>query len=232
MRQTLDHVAVVVGDLDAGRDAYRRLGFRLTPRSSHKGQLTADGPVEIWGSGNHCSMFARGYFEILGITDPARHSFGVDKHLARYQGLHLIALGCDDAAAVAAALKTRIDGVHDVVEVQRDVPQMTGGTRLGRFRILHLDDGLFAPAELFYIEHATPDVLWQPPLLDQPNGVIGLAAVTICTDDVAATVRDLSLIIDVAPTGGDGLAAFELAPGTVEIASPAALAGSTGGALR
>ena len=146
------------------------------------------------------------------------------KLLARYEGLHLIALGCDDAASVAVELETRVDGVHDVVEVQRDVPQVDGGTRLGRFRILHLDDGLFAPAELFYIEHATPDVLWQPALLDQPNGVIGLAAVTVASIDVDATARDLNRIVDVAPVSNDGQAVFQLEAGAVEIADPGMLA--------
>ena len=66
----LDHVGVAVNDLDVGREVYERLGFTLTPRSIHSGSKTPGGPVEPWGSGNHCAMFRDGYLELIGLTDP------------------------------------------------------------------------------------------------------------------------------------------------------------------
>ena len=68
MSFALDHVALVVPDLDAAAASYRRLGFRLTAKSSHKGALPS-GEIGPWGTGNYCAMFEQGYFEILGITD-------------------------------------------------------------------------------------------------------------------------------------------------------------------
>jgi len=53
----LDHVGVAIKDLERGRAIYQRLGFRLTARSIHSGSREPGGPVEPWGSGNHCAMF-------------------------------------------------------------------------------------------------------------------------------------------------------------------------------
>ncbi len=222
----LDHLAVVVPDLARAHESYTRLGFRLTPQSSHKGRLTPDGPVELWGAGNHCTMFRDGYFEIYGITDRARHHQHVNDYLAKYQGLHLIAMGCDDADAARQDLATRLDQTEDVIEVQRDVPYGKG-TRLGRFRILHLPDGTFPEADLFFIEHPTRDVLWQPELLDQPNGVNGLAGVTICSADPAATFERLANILGIQPAADR----FTLDTGFIEILSAPAFAESFGGAV-
>ena len=79
----LDHTGVAVRDLDIGQAAYRKLGFNLTPRSFHSGSRTAGGPVEKWGSGNHCAMFENGYLEIIGITDPNLYS-STQAYLERY----------------------------------------------------------------------------------------------------------------------------------------------------
>ena len=39
--QAIDHLVVAVGDLDAARDRYARLGFRVTPRGRHTLLLNA-----------------------------------------------------------------------------------------------------------------------------------------------------------------------------------------------
>ncbi len=222
---TLDHVGIVVADLAVARETFTRLGFQLTRESSHKAALTPGGPVEMWGSGNRCAMFAQGYFEILGITDPARHHVHIDERLARYSGLHLIALGSADVAAAGKLVGQSHDGVQPMMELHRDVPFGATETRPGMFRIVYLDEALFPDAELFFIEHATPDVLWQPDLLTHPNGVTGLAGATLCTDDPAATAKRFVAITGIEPvTGTDGAASFPLRVGEVDIIDRAGLA--------
>ncbi|MHA1567473.1 MAG: VOC family protein [Alphaproteobacteria bacterium] len=201
---TLDHVGVVVPDLESARGFYDRLGFQLTRESSHKAALEPGGPVVEWGSGNRCAMFHQGYFEIIGITDPARHHTHIDERLARYHGLHLLALGTEDAASLGQSLGGRVEGVGAMMELHRDVP-VGNGTKPGMFRIVYLADALFPEAELFFIEQATRDVLWQPDLLDHPNGVRALEAVTICSDDPGETAARLGNLVGTAPmptTGG------------------------------
>jgi catechol 2,3-dioxygenase-like lactoylglutathione lyase family enzyme len=223
-RRTLDHVVVVVRDLDAASASYARLGFRLTPRSSHKGALEPGGPVEPWGSGNHCAMFHDGYLEILGVTDPDRYHDHVTDRLRRHAGLCLIALGCDDLAAAAKDLRSRVAGVKDdLVELQRDAPSGESA-RLARFRFAFLEPETFPEGDLFYIEHLTPEVLWQASLLDHPNGVTALAGVTICSGDRTATGKRLQAILGVRPEpDGEGLR-FALDRGWIEVVGPAGLA--------
>ncbi len=55
----IDHVVLVVRDLDRARATYERLGFTLTPRGYH-----------TLGSQNHCIMFDRDYVELLAVPKP------------------------------------------------------------------------------------------------------------------------------------------------------------------
>lgn len=199
---TLDHVGVVVGDLDTARQAYERLGFKLTPRSPHEGRVKPDGLVETWGSGNHCAMFHRGYLELLGIIDPTKYHDHLKARLARYQGLQLIALGCADATALQARWAGALGGLRPVTEVGRAVPQAAGGTRKAGFRIVYLDDDV-PEAMLFAIEHTNPEALWQPALLEQPNGVIALIGATVVSAEPEVTARRLAKLgLDGAMTEG------------------------------
>jgi catechol 2,3-dioxygenase-like lactoylglutathione lyase family enzyme len=209
----LDHVAVVVPDLARAAASFTRLGFRLTRESSHKGAVTPGGPVETWGSGNRCAMFREGYLEILGITDPRRYTARVTPLLERYAGLHLIALGCADADAAAAVFGDRLGARITCRDVGRDVP-FGDGTRPARFRILDLPPGTFPDAELFLIEQATPEVLWQPAQLEHPNNAIALAGVVICSAEPGRTRDRLDRVLGGVP----------LARGTIEIVDPTELA--------
>jgi catechol 2,3-dioxygenase-like lactoylglutathione lyase family enzyme len=209
----LDHVAVVIPDLARAGKTYERLGFRLTPESSHKGPLKPGGPLEPFGSGNHCAMFAEGYLELLGITDPKRYTGEVTPQLERYAGLHLVALGCRDARQAARDLSQRLGAELGVRELGRDVPQAEGGTKPAVFRIVSLPAGSFTEAKLFLIEHATPEALWQRALLEQPNGITGLAGAVLCVASPAETRQRLSRILGRESVGGR----FTLARGTIEV---------------
>ena len=58
----LDHVVILVRDLDAAQATYARLGLTLTPRGFHS-----------IGTHNHCSMFGSDYVELLAVrTDDSR----------------------------------------------------------------------------------------------------------------------------------------------------------------
>ena len=198
----LDHVAVVVPDLARAAASYERLGFRLTPQSSHKGPLKPGGPLEPFGTGNHCAMFTDGYLELLGITDSNGYTGEVTPLLQKHAGLHLIALGCRDARQAALDLGRRLGAELAVRELGRDVPQAEGGAKPAAFRIVALPPGTFPEAKLFLIEHATPDVLWQPALLSQPNGVIALAGAVLCVASPPETLQRLSRILGREDTGG------------------------------
>ncbi len=213
MTPWLDHVAVATDSLDRAAAAYRRLGFKLTRRSSHSGN---DGP---WGTGNHCAMLRDGYFELIGITDPSLYHDHLKAALARYTGLHLLALGTsdtnqshDDVASCGAAIKKPYD-------IARQVP-FGDGEKEGRFRITEIDEAWFPEADFFFCQHDTPDVLWQPNLLDHPNGVTALKSATLVSADPEATAQRMERVTGVSPDKVGAGCVFNLARGAIEVTPP------------
>lgn len=215
---TLDHVGLVSPNLDASKEDYEKLGFRLTRKSGHRGKLTLEGPVEPWGSGNRCAMFRQGYFEILGIVDEKLPHDRFRALADRFHGVGLVALGCERAEEFYRSRRDRVPGLRPVVEIGRDVPIGLEGdaTKPGLFRIVRVEPDAFPEAELFFIEHATPDVLWQKNLLDHPNGVEALVGITVCSEDPEETAERFERLT--LREREEGALRFALDEGVVEIA--------------
>jgi catechol 2,3-dioxygenase-like lactoylglutathione lyase family enzyme len=220
----LDHVGVTVGDLDAAAQSYTRLGFNLTPRSLHSGSLRPGGPVEPWGSGNHCAMFRDGYLEIQGITDPALYS-PAKQSLARYEGAHIVAINCPDAAAAYELAHARGAAVSPPIRLERQASygENNETTRLAQFDLVYADRAHYAEARFLIIKHLTPDVLWQAWLLDHPNGAIALDETWICAADPLEASRRVAPLFGVEPTISDDLPTVELARGRLLFVAPHAL---------
>ena len=190
MRRELDHVGVAVKSLDRGRDAFARLGFQLTARSFHSGSASAGAPVTAWGSGNHCAMFREGYLEIIGLTDPTIYS-SVKDMVARYEGLHIVAIGSGNADAAYAEFQKAGAPVEAPRALERDAPFGPDNREMRRakFRNMYVERNGFTEGRFIFIEHLTRDVLWQPHLLDHPNGATGIDAVYFVVADPEATAR-------------------------------------------
>ncbi|MDA0652342.1 MAG: VOC family protein [Proteobacteria bacterium] len=185
---SLDHVAVMVTDLDAAGASYERLGFRLTPLSQHSGALSPGGKVDKWGVANRCIMLRRGYLELMGVVDPALYDNRVPDFLARYEGIHILAFGCEDAVATANALAAAgfgATGVHALSRVL-DTPE---GERLAKFNLVRLPPEETPEGRVLAIEHVTPEYLWQERYLDHPNGAMALTELVVCVDDVNEAAR-------------------------------------------
>jgi len=222
MRLDLDHVGVAVRDLDAGFDRYSRLGFRLTSRSLHAGAIVAGGPVQPWGSGNHCAMLTEGYLEVIGLTDPALPS-SVKNLVARYEGLHIVAIGCRDADETHAALAAAGLPVEGVRALERDASFGVHDeqTRRARFRNLYVDRTAYPEARFLFIEHLTRDVLWQPHLLEHPNGATRIEALWMVADDAQATAAKLGALLRREAVPGEKGIEIRLDRGTIAVVSPA-----------
>jgi len=228
----LDHVGIGIRDLDRGRAAYERLGFRLTARSMHAGSPSAGAPVVPWGSGNHCAMLAEGYIEVLGLTDPTRYS-SVKDMVSRYEGLHIVALACENADTAYRSLSAAGLPVEAPRALERDAAFGPNDEQMrrARFRNIYLDRDRHPEARFLYIEHLTREVLWQPHLLEHPNGALGLARVDFCTEDVAALARRLgSVVLGESRQDGSGTAEIALARGSLRVCDRAAWIRHQGGA--
>ncbi|MFO1362673.1 MAG: VOC family protein [Burkholderiales bacterium] len=177
--QGIDHVVVVVRDLDAARDAFRRMGFAVTPRGVH-----------TLGSQNHCVMFGRDYIELLwspeGAPHPSRQYY---TEFARAgEGLAAIAFGTDSAKGAYTEMLWAGFAPTDPVEFARPV-ELPEGRREARFRVSMAALDRTPGGRAFVCEHLTRAVVWRPEHQRHANGATGIAAVAFVGADVAGTAR-------------------------------------------
>jgi catechol 2,3-dioxygenase-like lactoylglutathione lyase family enzyme len=204
----IDHVVIVVRDLDAARDAFRRMGFSVTPRGHH-----------TLGSQNHCIIFGRDYIELLwspeGEPHPSRRYY---TEFARAgAGLAAIALKTDNAKGAYTEMLWAGFAPSDPVDFSRPV-EVPGGKRDARFRVSMAARDSTPGGQIFVCEHLTSELVWRPEHLRHANGATGIAAVAIVADDVAATARPYERLFArqaepiaeglKVPTGGDAPLAF------------------------
>lgn len=228
----LDHIGVAIKDLDRGREAYERLGFKLTPRSVHRGSPTPGAPVIPFGSGNHCAMFRDGYLEIVGLIDPSIFS-NIKPLVARYEGAHIVAFGVTSADETYRSLSARGIPIEPARDLQRDAAFGPQGTEARRaaFRNMYFDQAKYPESRLLYIEHVTPEVLWQPHLIDHPNGVVALRDIYLCVADARSVTEKYAALFGAqAEQISNDESRIALARGSVWIATPAAWARRSAGA--
>jgi len=222
----LDHIGVAVRDLDAGRDLFQRLGFHLAPRSHHRGSRAPGAPIEPWGSANHCAMLQRGYVEVIGLTDPDKFST-VRGMLDSYEGAHIVALQGESVDAAHRELRrlgVAVDEPRDLERMAAYGPEGTDSRRVA-FRNMYMTRSIFTEARLQYTEHLTRDVMWQPHLLEHPNGALALSDLFLCSQDAEATVRKLAPVFGVqARQAARGEHLLTLSHSSIRILTPEAWA--------
>jgi catechol 2,3-dioxygenase-like lactoylglutathione lyase family enzyme len=212
---TLDHLGIAVADLDDAAAQYRRLGFQLTDRGYHTlppPRLGADRPFV--GTGNHCAMLQQGYLELIGVTDPAYRG-RLNADIARYQGIHIVAFGVDDSAAVARSFAAAGFGTASPQILERPV-ETQGETAVARFEIVDIPDRIVPEGHFFAIHHTTPELLWRPALMSHPNGAVKLTSLTVAVADPSDFARRLGHALSATAIGDDGFR-LTLSAGQVRI---------------
>ncbi|WP_432258132.1 VOC family protein [Cupriavidus sp. TMH.W2] len=216
--EMFDHAVVVCPDLDAGAQAWRRLGFTLTPRGYH-----------TLGSQNHCIMLRRDYLELLHVTAPnSSRQYYWD---AQARGGGCAAMSCKSADAFGTAARLRACGWHtsDPIEFSRPVRLDDGSEHPATFRVTALDD---APgARYFFCEHRTPELLWRPEWTRHANGAQSIATMFLV---VAPALVDAAARAYAELTGGEltqlseHVCSLALDDAALVISTPQALASATG----
>lgn len=217
----LDHIGIAAPDLDAAGATYERLGFRLTPLQQQSGPLAPGGPVVRWGSANRCAMLEQGYLEIIGIADPGLYDNQLGQFLARYHGIHILALGVGDAEGQVKRLRDAGLAVPGVRPMQRKVATPTGEDQV-RFKRVPLVDAQEGRIQL--IEHETPDLMWQDHLLDHPNRVVALTETVLCVADLPAAEDRFRHLTGIVPLRHGAARIFAFATGRLVLCDPSSLA--------
>jgi catechol 2,3-dioxygenase-like lactoylglutathione lyase family enzyme len=206
----LDHLVVLVRDLAASAETWRRLGFTVSPRGDHSANLA---------TANHTIMFGPNYIELLAVTGEAASNARWRRTLAAREGLAGAALALLDADRAAARLG------RAVRRFGRPVAMPDGRVIEARFAVFDIDDDAAPDLRLFACQHLVREATWAPGLTDHANTAQAVARVELVDADpagVAARLDDLA---------GGNAAAFEaITPaefrdrhGVAPLAGPAAI---------
>ena len=171
----VDHVFLLVNDLDSSRAQFERLGFTVSPRGLHSAHK---------GSANHTIMFPEDYFELLGLIAETEANAPRRAMLARDgEGLQAVACRIDDAAAAERELSDLGIGAEGLSDFSRPVPLPSGGEGTAAFSTLQFRPDEVPLGTCFMCQHKTRETVWLPELLEHRNGALGLAGVVAATPD-------------------------------------------------
>jgi Glyoxalase-like domain len=208
----LDHVAHFVPDLGAAARLAESLGFAVTPESAHRAQ---GAPA---GTSNRCIMLERGYIEILAPTIDTPNARRVRDHMARYPGVHLACFGTPDGEAEQRRLAAHGFEPEPLVDLQRETHAGTV-----RFRVVYVPPGKMPEGRVQYVEHLSPEVIWNEASLAHSNGVTGLEALYVVAERPAETAARWALFSGLLPRPDGELVRLDCARGRIFVGTRAHL---------
>lgn len=168
----IDHVQVVVRELEMAKRTWARLGFTPTPRGRHLNR----------GSGNYCLMLREGYIELIGVIDPALPTSNLDAHLAHGPGLIGLAFGAPSGGEAAEHLAKAGLAPTGPTRLERIIERDGVDARLG-FDIVNLPDGAVPGFRTFVCCHLSEKEVREPAWLDHPNGAVATSGFVVAAAD-------------------------------------------------
>lgn len=170
----IDHVMIVVPDLEKAGQAYARLGFDVQPRGIHKGLGTA----------NHLMILDEDYIELLGVLEPMPNNLRYKEIGEQGGALANVALGTDGADLAHAAWTKAGLNPEPIIAFDRGV-EIDGKTERAAFRIVRLPHEARPGVGLFVCNHLTPQFVYRPEWRQHANGATGISHITIIAADPA-----------------------------------------------
>jgi hypothetical protein len=189
MIQGIDHLVILVDELDAAVARYRRLGFTVTPGGKHPR-----------GTHNALVPFQDGsYLELIAFWEPDYDQHQWHKYLATGGGLIDYALGTDDLAGEIATLRDR--------GVRYTEPRDGARSRPDGVEVVWKTAAPAAEAETalpFLIEDVTDRTLRVPggEAAEHANGVRGIDRLVVAVDDLEAIGGRYASLVGAEPLPG------------------------------
>lgn len=183
----IDHLVLPVTTLSLARSRLTSLGFTVAPDAQHP-----------FGSGNCCVFFEnRTYLEPITILDRGAADIAAAegtifiKRLKRFterrkgEGMALVALKSEDAAADLAAFDKAEIGSGEVFEFKRTATDPDGSEREIGVKLAFAEQAEAPDATFFACQHLSPDALYRPDYVKHPNGARGIVAVVAVAENPA-----------------------------------------------
>lgn len=166
---TVDHAVVnVLLRMDEAVARFRALGFTLTERGHHS-----------LGSINHLAMFGSDYLELVGIEPGATK---IRREVADSPlGLNGLVLRTADARRLHDSLSSAGIPVLPPVDFDRPV-RFEGRDERAAFTTVRIEPDWLAGGRVYFCEHKTPHLVWQPDAPGHENGAVALAGFTIVVE--------------------------------------------------
>ena len=180
----LDHVVLLVTDLDRAAQGFSQMGFVVTPESRHS-----------IGSRNRCVMLAdRSYIELLDITERRGGDSDFHELMRRGGGLAGLAFRTDSLAQTRRRLAA--DGIP-TREIQHFSRPIGTGERmeLAEFAVCHIPLEVSGDYKLFYCDQLTPDRLWTDETTAHPNGADALVGVRLAVSEPLHFATSLNSVL-------------------------------------
>ncbi len=181
----LDHLVILVRDLDQAVRDYEGLGFAVTPGGEHADGLTRNALIPF-GDGSYLELVA-----FLDPEDTRDNVWGWRAFLPSGGGLIDYCATSDDLGADARGLEERGLGVEGPTDGGRRLPD---GTEI-RWRVARIrQDGRLLP---FLIEDLTPCSARVPggAASEHPNGATGISRLELAAESTEIAARDLAALI-------------------------------------
>lgn len=191
-RRRIDHVVVVVDDLEEAATRVAEAGFVVTARSDHP-----------FGTSNRLVVLADSYMEMVTVTDPGAlpeagfARFVADSLASGRTGVRMVAMLSGDLEEDCRRLATAGFETSGPLRFGREALLPDGSTVTVEFEVAFpplLGPGLYS----FFCRHLTPESVWHPSTLGHANGATELLAVGVDQPGSGAWAQ-LAFLADVPP---------------------------------
>lgn len=161
MARGLDHLVMVVSDLEAARADYERLGFTTTPRAVHP-----------FGTENFLVQMQGNFLEIVGVDDPSiipPHGPGTFSFaranadfLGRREGMSSLVFQSADARADRRDFLDAGLNAFENVDFSRKAKLPDGSEVTVAFSLAFVTDPAMPEATFFTCQQHAPEHFWKP----------------------------------------------------------------------
>ena len=213
-----DHIGYFVAELDAAGTQLERLGFQVSATNIQYNE-DENGVLQRTHTSNKLAKLNLGFIEVLAATGESPLANQLKSMLARYQGLHVIALTNADIDATAARLAAAGVEMQAPAHLRRKVT-VRGEETLMVFTVLRAKPGTYTEGRLQILTNHTPENFWLPGEMDHDNKADRLTDLLICVEDVEEAVARYETFFGCTAITLSGRRTLDLARGRFHFVTP------------